>query len=433
MSQFENPVAAVYDRRPFLLIISALIERRYSKLRHYQAEARFDPSSDFLLNSYLRLRSQAFIGQGSQFEGRNQEQNKPGTRRNRRLMAKRTKGTIAVLTGGGDCPGLNAVIRAIVRRALMLGYQVLGIKNGWLGLVEGAVEPLSLMSVSGILPRGGTILGTSRTNPLKSESDMKKLRANLKRLKVDYVIAVGGEDTLGVARSLAVQGVHVVGVPKTIDNDVEGTDQTFGFDTAVSIVTEAIDRLHSTAESHQRVMVVEVMGRHTGWIATVGGLAGGADCILIPERPTTIEEISQVLQKRHARGRVFSIVVVAEGFKLSGDGHLVTKDQKLDQFGHVHLGGIGEVIGREIEKRTGFETRVTVLGHIQRGGSPTAFDRVLGTRYGVKAVDLIEEKKFGSLVSLRGNRITSVPLGKAMRRLKFVDPELVRTAEIFYG
>ena len=348
-------------------------------------------------------------------------------------MAKQSKGTIGVLTGGGDCPGLNAVIRAIVRRAVMLEYNVLGIKNGWLGLVKGMAEPLSLLSVSGILPRGGTILGTSRTNPSKSESDMKKLLANLKRLKIDYVIAVGGEDTLGMARYLSEQGVDVIGVPKTIDNDVEGTDQTFGFDTAVSIVTEAIDRLHSTAESHQRVMVVEVMGRHTGWIATVGGLAGGADCILIPERSTSMSQICEVLQKRHARGRVFSIVVVAEGFKLSGDGNLVTKDQKLDEFGHVHLGGIGEVIGKEIEKRTGFETRVTVLGHVQRGGSPTAFDRVLGTRYGVKAVDLIEEKKFGSMVSLRGNRITSIPLDKAMRRLKFVDPELVRTAEIFYG
>ena len=348
-------------------------------------------------------------------------------------MAKQSKGTIGVLTGGGDCPGLNAVIRAIVRRAVMLEYRVLGIKNGWLGLVKGIVEPLSLLSVSGILPRGGTILGTSRTNPSKSESDMKKVFTNLKRLKIDYVIAVGGEDTLGMARYLSGQGVDVIGVPKTIDNDVEGTDQTFGFDTAVSIVTEAVDRLHSTAEAHQRVMVVEVMGRHTGWIATVGGLAGGADCILIPERPTTMDQICEVLQKRHGRGRVFSIVVVAEGFKLSTDGHLVTKDQKLDQFGHVHLGGIGEVIGKEIEKRTGFETRVTVLGHVQRGGSPTAFDRVLGTRYGVKAVDLIEEKKFGSMVSLRGNRITSVPLSKAMRRLKFVDPELVRTAEIFYG
>ncbi len=348
-------------------------------------------------------------------------------------MGTSLKGTIGILTGGGDCPGLNAVIRAVVRRADMLGYRVLGIKNGWQGLVIGTAEPLSLLSVSGILPRGGTILGTSRTNPLKSEADKKKLLRNLKKLRIDYLLAVGGEDTLGVARYLASKGVKVVGVPKTIDNDVEGTDQTFGFDTAVSIVTEAIDRLHTTAESHQRVMVVEVMGRHTGWIATVGGLAGGADCILIPEQPTTIEKICNVLKKRHARGRVFSIVVVAEGFKLAGDGHLVTKDQKLDQFGHVHLGGIGEVIARGIEKHTGFETRVTVLGHVQRGGSPTAFDRVLGTRYGVKAVDLIDEGKFGNMVSLKGSRITHISMGQAMRKLKFVDPELIQTAEIFYG
>lgn len=341
--------------------------------------------------------------------------------------------TIGILTGGGDCPGLNAVIRAVVRRAVMLGYKVLGIKNGWQGLITRAAEPLSLLSVSGILPRGGTILGTSRTNPLKREEDKKKLLANVKKLKIDCLIAVGGEDTLGVARHLVGEGVKMVGIPKTIDNDVEGTDQTFGFDTAVSIVTEAIDRLHSTAESHQRVMVVEVMGRHTGWIATVGGLAGGADCILIPERPMTIEEICDILEKRHARGRLFSIVVVAEGFKLAGAEELVTKDQKLDQFGHVHLGGISEVIAKEIEERTGFETRVTVLGHVQRGGSPTAFDRVLGTRYGVKAVDLIHQGKLGVMVCLRGNRITHTPLGKAMRKLKFVDPELIRTAEIFYG
>lgn len=348
-------------------------------------------------------------------------------------MAKTSKGTIAILTGGGDCPGLNAVIRAVVRRSAILGYSVLGIKNGWQGLVKGNAAPLSLLSVSGILPRGGTILGTSRTNPLKSEADKKKLLENLKKLKIDVLIAVGGEDTLGVARYLSSEGVKVVGIPKTIDNDVEGTDQTFGFDTAVSIVTEAIDRLHSTAESHQRVMVVEVMGRHTGWIATVGGLAGGADCILIPEQPLGIEKICDILKKRHARGRLFSIVVVAEGFKLADDGQLVTKDQKLDQFGHVHLGGIGEVIAKQIEQRTGFETRVTVLGHIQRGGSPTAFDRVLGTRYGVKAVDLIHQRKFGTMVCLRGNRITHLALGKAMRKLKFVDPELIRTAEIFYG
>jgi len=346
-------------------------------------------------------------------------------------MSTDSRGTIGILTGGGDCPGLNAVIRAVVRRADMLGYRVIGIKNGWLGLVKDMTEPLSLLSVSGILPRGGTILGTSRTNPLKSDADKKQVVENLK--KIDYLIAVGGEDTLGVARALASEGVKAVGVPKTIDNDIEGTDQTFGFDTAVAIVTEAVDRLHSTAESHQRVMVVEVMGRHTGWIATVGGLAGGADCILIPEHPLTIEEICEILEKRHARGRLFSIVVVAEGFKLAGASQLVTKDREVDQFGHVRLGGVGEVIGKEIEKRTGYETRVTVLGHVQRGGSPTAFDRVLGTRYGVAAVDLIEQGKFGEMVSLKGNQITHVPLSQSMRKLKTVDPELIRTAEIFYG
>ena len=247
-------------------------------------------------------------------------------------MATDPRGTIGILTGGVDCPGLNAVIRAVVRRSEMLGYRVLGIKNGWLGLVKGLAEPLDLLSVSGILPRGGTILGTSRTNPLKTDGDKKSLLENLNKLQIDALIAVGGEDTLGVARKLMAEGVKVVGIPKTIDNDIEGTDRTFGFDTAVSIVTEAIDRLHSTAESHQRVMVVEVMGRHTGWIATVGGLAGGADCILIPEHPMTLEEICEILEKRHARGRLFSIVIVAEGFQLKGAEHLVTKDQKLDQF-----------------------------------------------------------------------------------------------------
>lgn len=348
-------------------------------------------------------------------------------------MAKKSNGTIGILTGGGDCPGLNPVIRAVVRRAEMLDYKVLGIKNGWLGLVKGLAEPLSLMSVSGILPRGGTILGTSRTNPLKDEGDKKKVWENLKKLKIDYLIAVGGEDTLGVARKLAAEGMKVVGVPKTIDNDIEGTDQTFGFDTAVSIVTEAIDRLHTTAESHQRVMVVEVMGRHTGWIAVTGGLAGGADCILIPEHPMTVNEICDILKKRHSRGRLFSIVVVAEGFKLAGYDEVITRDKQVDQFGHEHLGGIGEIIAKEIEKNTGYETRVTVLGHVQRGGSPTAFDRVLGTRYGVKAVDLIHEGELGMMVCLRGNRITSISLQKAMTKLKYVDRELISTAEIFYG
>ena len=348
-------------------------------------------------------------------------------------MAKKSGETIGILTGGGDCPGLNAVIRAVVRRANMLGYKMVGIKNGWLGLVKGLAEPLDLMAVSGILPRGGTILGTSRTNPYKNDADKKKVLENLRRFKIDYLIAVGGEDTLGVAKRLCADGVKVVGVPKTIDNDIQGTEQTFGFDTAVSIVTEAIDRLHSTAESHQRVMVVEVMGRHTGWIATAGGLAGGADCILIPEKPMTVEQICDVVEKRHSRGRLFSIVVVAEGFKLEGFDHEVTKDQKVDAFGHAHLGGIGEVIAQQIEKRTGYETRVTVLGHIQRGGSPTAFDRLLGTRYGVHAVDLIHEGKFGAMVSLKANKITEIPFTKAMRGPKLVDKELIATAEIFYG
>ncbi|MGH9451229.1 MAG: 6-phosphofructokinase [Terriglobia bacterium] len=347
-------------------------------------------------------------------------------------MAKKSSGTIGILTGGGDCPGLNPVIRAVVRRAEMLDYKILGVKNGWQGLVKGIVEPLSLMSVSGILPRGGTILGTSRTNPLKNPDDKKKVLANVKKFKIDYLIAVGGEDTLGVARKLSAEGLKVVGVPKTIDNDIEGTDQTFGFDTAVSIVTEAIDRLHTTAESHQRVMVVEVMGRHTGWIAMTAGMAGGADCILIPEEPMTADQICSILEKRHARGRLFSIVVVAEGFNLAGSSDVVTRDQQVDQFGHARLGGIGEVVAREIERRTGYETRVTVLGHVQRGGSPTAYDRVLGTRYGVKAVDLIHEGKLGTMVCLKGNHVSYIPIKKAMTRLKYVDPDLIATAEIFY-
>lgn len=349
-------------------------------------------------------------------------------------MAKESKGTIGILTGGGDCPGLNAVIRAVVRRADMLGYKVLGVRNGWKGMLEEFAEPLTLSAVSGILHRGGTILGTSRTNPLKKEEDKNKVKANMKKMGLDYLIAVGGEDTLGVARFLAGEGVKVIGVPKTIDNDVEGTDQTFGFDTAVSIVTEAIDRLHTTAESHQRVMVVEVMGRHTGWIATVAGLAGGADCILVPEKQVPIDDVCDIIRSRHSRGKAFSIVVVSEGFQLAGaDKELVTKSANVDQFGHVQLGGIGEIISKEIERRTGFETRATVLGHIQRGGSPTAYDRVLGTRYGVKAVDLIKEGKAGMMVCLHGSKITAMPLSDALTKLKLVDPELVATAEIFYG
>jgi len=348
-------------------------------------------------------------------------------------MAINSKGTIGILTGGGDCPGLNAVIRAVVRRGEQLGYKILGVKDGWRGMLKAEAEPLTLESISGILPRGGTILGTSRTNPLKKEEDRKTLLANLKAMGIDFLIAVGGEDTLGVARKLANENVKVVGVPKTIDNDVEGTDQTFGFDTAVSIVTENIDRLHTTAESHHRVIVVEVMGRHAGWIALISGLAGGADVILIPEEPKTLEDVCALIKRRHARGKKFSIVCASEGFQLKGQDALVTKDQALDQFGHVLLGGIGERLARLIEKETGFETRSTVLGHIQRGGSPTAFDRVLGTRYGVKAVDLIEEGKLGHMVCLKGNQITSIPLLDAMTQLKLVDQEWIRLCEIFQG
>jgi 6-phosphofructokinase 1 len=325
------------------------------------------------------------------------------------------------------------VIRAVVRRADQLGYKVLGIKDGWRGMLKADASPLTLDSVSGILPRGGTILGTSRTNPLKKEEDRKTLLANLKTMGIDFLIAVGGEDTLGVARQLVNYGVKVVGVPKTIDNDVEGTDQTFGFDTAVSIVTEAIDRLHTTAESHHRVIVVEVMGRHAGWIAIHSGLAGGADCTLIPEEPKTIDEICAIIKHRHARGKRFSIVVVSEGFQLKGEEDLVTKGQQLDQFGHVLLGGIGERLAKLIEKNTGIETRSTVLGHIQRGGSPTAYDRILGTRYGLKAIELIEEGKLGHMVCLKGGEITSIPLLEAMTKLKLVDKEWIRTAEVFFG
>lgn len=340
---------------------------------------------------------------------------------------------IGILTGGGDCPGENAVIRAVVKKADRYGYSVIGIKRGWLGLINGEVEPLTNFSVSGILPRGGTILGTSRTNPFKKEEDVQKVMTNIKRFGLDALIAVGGEDTLGVAKKLFDKGINVVGVPKTIDNDLSATDYTFGFDTAVSIATEAIDRLHTTAESHDRVMVIEVMGRHAGWIATIAGIAGGADCILIPEKPFDIKEVCELVNQRHKRGRRFSIIVVAEGAMPVKGTKLVTQDESVDAFGHIKLGGVGNIIGKEIEKRTGFETRVTILGHIQRGGTPSAFDRVLATRYGVAAVDLIKNKEFGKMVALRGNKIVSANLEEAVAKLKTVDLELYDIAEIFFG
>lgn len=341
------------------------------------------------------------------------------------------KKRIAILSGGGDCPGINSVIRAIVRKALQQGYEVVGIKNGWKGLIEKKILSLDLNSVSGILPKGGTILGTSRTNPYEKEEDLKNVKANFKSLKIEALIAIGGEDTLSVAYKLYKEGLNIVGVPKTIDNDLSATDRTFGFDTAVNIATEAIDRIHTTAESHHRVMVVEVMGRHSGWIGLEAGIAGGADAILIPEFPIDIEQVCGLINKRHQRGKNFSIIVVAEGAKFKEKE--ILQDQQLDAFGHVKLGGIGQILGKEIEQQTGFETRVTVLGHTQRGGTPTAFDRVLGTRYGVKAMELVSEKKFGQMASLQGNKIVAVSLKKAVGTIKTVPKELYSIAEIFFG
>jgi 6-phosphofructokinase 1 len=340
---------------------------------------------------------------------------------------------IAILTGGGDCPGLNAVIRAVVRKGVGFGYEITGIKNGWKGMLERDTIALGINQVSGILPRGGTILGTSRTNPEKIPDGFKKIAANMASLGIDVLIAVGGDDTLGVANKLSKMGLKTIGVPKTIDNDLSATDYTFGFDTAINIVMEAIDRLHTTAESHHRVMVVEVMGRHAGWIATFSGMAGGADEILIPEVPFSLNELCENIKKRHARGKDFSIVVVAEGAKPKEEKEFITQDKKLDAFGHVRLGGIGERIGSAIEEMTGYETRVTVLGHIQRGGSPTAFDRILGTRFGVKAVELVREGKFGYMVSLQGNKIVAVPLENAVAKLKTIDMDLYNVAKTFFG
>jgi phosphofructokinase-like protein len=345
---------------------------------------------------------------------------------------------IGILTGGGDCPGLNAVIRAVVRRADASGWQVVGVREGWRGLVEGLFEDLGPKEVSGILPRGGTIIGTSRTNPYKLDGGVERVLRNIEDRGLDALVAIGGEDTLGVASRLYDEHqLPVVGVPKTIDNDLSGTDYTFGFDTAVTIATEAIDRLHTTAESHNRVMVVEVMGRHAGWIAVMSGIAGGADVILIPEHPTTVEQACEEVRRRHARGKSFSIVVVSEGYGLtyeSGEHQLVGGEARTtDQFGHVTLGGVGEVLGREIEARTGYETRVTVLGHVQRGGTPTPRDRVLATRFGLKAADLALAGEFGQMAALRGDDVIAVPLAEATSELKLVTPGWYDVARAFFG
>ncbi len=339
---------------------------------------------------------------------------------------------IGILTGGGDCPGLNAVIRAVARRSMVRGWDVVGVREGWRGLVDGILEELGPREISGLLPRGGTILGTTRTNPYKLDGGVDRVLENLEATKLDALVAIGGEDTLGVAARLhAEHGFPVVGVPKTIDNDLSGTDYTFGFDTAVSIATEAIDRLHTTAESHNRVMVVEVMGRHTGWIAVMSGIAGGADVILIPEAPISIDEAIGDIRRRHERGKDFSIVVVSEGYELEG----VDDDGDVDQFGHTRLSqrGVGDAVARQIEERTGYETRVTVLGHVQRGGSPTARDRVLATRFGLKAADLAHAGEFGRMAALQGDQVVDVSLEEATKELKRVPAEWYGVAKAFFG
>jgi 6-phosphofructokinase 1 len=325
------------------------------------------------------------------------------------------------------------VIRAVSRRLLTRGHEVLGVREGWRGLVEGRFEALGPREISGLLPRGGTILGTSRTNPYKVEGGVEQVLSSFQEERLSALVAIGGEDTLGVAARLyAEREFPVVGVPKTIDNDLSATDYTFGFDTAVFICTEAIDRLHTTAESHNRVMVVEVMGRHTGWIAVVSGIAGGADVILIPEHPVSIDDTCKEIRRRHERGKDFSIVVVSEGYELDG---AADDGGDVDEFGHVRLSerGVGARLASQIEERTGFETRVSVLGHVQRGGSPTPRDRVLATRYGLKAADLVEEGRFGRMAALHGDAIVDVSLEEATAELKTVPREWYEVARAFFG
>jgi ATP-dependent phosphofructokinase / diphosphate-dependent phosphofructokinase len=340
---------------------------------------------------------------------------------------------IGVLTGGGDCPGLNAVIRAVVRKSISeFGDEVVGFRDGWRGLLEDRPQPLTLESTIGILPRGGTILGSSRTNPYKRDDGSRVVAQTLTHHEVDGLIAIGGDDTLGVAARLHTEGVPVIGVPKTIDNDLGATDTTFGFDTALHVASEAIDRLHTTAESHNRILVVEVMGRHAGWIALYAGLAGGADVILIPEIPFDIEEVCEMIRRRHSRSRYFSIVVVAEGATPKA-GTLSVRRRELDEFGHPRLGGIGHQLEGEIEARTGYETRATVLGYVQRGGTPTAYDRVLATRFGLAAVDAIHDGEWGMMTAMHGNRIELVPLADAVAQNRTVPVEEYERYTVLFG
>ncbi|GAA4694442.1 6-phosphofructokinase [Nocardioides nanhaiensis] len=340
---------------------------------------------------------------------------------------------VGVLTGGGDCPGLNAVIRAVVRKGVQEhGFEFVGFRDGWKGPLEGLTMPLGVKECRGILPRGGTILGSSRTNPFKLENGVEQIKENLAAAGVDALVAIGGEDTLGVATKLADLGVDVVGVPKTIDNDLSGTDFTFGFDTAVNIATEAIDRLHTTAESHHRVLVVEVMGRHAGWIALHAGIAGGASAVLIPEQPFDIEKVCAHVETRF-ESEYAPIIVVSEGAVPVDGGDMTLVSGEKDAFGHVRLGGIGDRLASEIEQRTGKEARAVVLGHVQRGGTPTAFDRWLATRFGLQAVDAVADGEFGTMMALRGTKIVRVPLSEGTAELKVVSPEEYAEAQVFFG
>jgi phosphofructokinase-like protein len=340
---------------------------------------------------------------------------------------------IGVLTGGGDCPGLNAVIRGIVRKGInQHSHEFIGFRYGWAGVLKNEAVELTNETTRGILHRGGTILGSSRTNPFKQDGGVEQVKRSMAERGLDALIPIGGEDTLGVARRLVDEGVPVVGVPKTIDNDLAGTDFTFGFQTAVQIATDAIDRLHTTAESHNRVIIVEVMGRHAGWIAAYSGIAGGADVILVPERPFDVDDVCNRIRRRHSRGSTFSIVVVAEG-ATPKDGNTVSEHAGTDAFGHVRLGGIAVQLEKAIEQRTGYESRMTILGHVQRGGTPVAYDRVLGTRFGVAAIDAASEGDYGKMVALRGTDIVRVPLDEALAEPKLLDSELFQTAEVFFG
>ena len=339
---------------------------------------------------------------------------------------------IGVLTGGGDCPGLNAVIRAVVRKGVKeYGYEFVGFRDGWKGPLEGLTMPLDLTTTRGILPRGGTILGSSRTNPFKIDGGVEKIKENLAAMGVDALVAIGGEDTLGVATKLDSLGVKVVGVPKTIDNDLNNTDYTFGFDTSVNIAVDAIDRLHTTAESHHRALIVEVMGRHAGWIALHAGIAGGAACILIPEKKFSIEKVCEWVNSRFESSYA-PIIVVAEG-AIPEDGDMMIKDQQLDAFGHVQLSGIGDWLAAQIETKTGYQTRCTVLGHIQRGGTPSAFDRVLSSRFGLEAITAVHEGDFGKMMALHGTKIARVPLASATDVLKTVPIERYEEITSFFG